>query len=67
MSAVEDRLTALESEMQSVKRQLARMDRPRPWLDKVAGSMNDWPEFDEVLQLGREFRQSVCDPDANGG
>jgi hypothetical protein len=59
MSAVEDRLSALESEVQAVKLQLARMGKPRPWLDEVAGSMDDWPEFEEVLRLGRAFRQSV--------
>jgi hypothetical protein len=70
MSTVEDRLSVLESEVQAVKRQLASIRKPRVWLDEVAGSMDDWPEFDEVLQLGRAFRQSVCDApenEADGG
>lgn len=67
MSTVEERLSALESELQAVKRQLARIEKPRAWLDEVAGSMDEWPEFEEVLRLGREFRQSVCDePDSVG-
>ena len=61
MSTVEERLSALESEVQAVKRQLVRMGKPRAWLDEVAGSMDEWPEFEEVLRLGREFRQSACD------
>lgn len=61
MSTVEDRLSALESELQAVKRQLATMGKPRAWLDEVAGSMDEWPEFEEVLRLGREFRESACD------
>ena len=61
MSTVEDRLSALESEVQAVKRQLARLAQPRAWLDEVAGSMDPWPEFEEVLRLGRAYRQSVCD------
>ena len=61
MSTVEERLLALESEVQAVKQQLARMGKPRAWLDEVAGSMDEWPEFDEVLRLGREFRESACD------
>ncbi len=66
MSTVEERLSALESEMHAVKHQLANVGAPRPWLDDVAGSMDPWPEFDEVLRLGREFRQSVNDaPDSN--
>ena len=61
MSTVEERLSALESDVEAVKRQLARMGKPRAWLDEVAGSMDQWPEFEEVLRLGREFRQSACD------
>jgi hypothetical protein len=61
MSSVEERLSALEVEVQTVKRQLARISQPRAWLDEVAGSMDEWPEFEEVLRLGRAFRRSVGD------
>lgn len=62
MSTVEERLSALESEVQAVKQQLATMGKPRVWLDEVAGSMDEWPEFEEVLRLGREFREATRDP-----
>ena len=39
MSTVEERLSVLESEVQAVKRQLAKMENPRAWLDEVVGSM----------------------------
>jgi hypothetical protein len=61
MSTVEERLSALESELRAVKRQLTTMGKPRAWLDEVAGSMDEWPEFEEVLRLGREFRESASD------
>ncbi len=61
MSTMEERLSALESEVQDVKRQLVRMGKPRAWLDEVAGSMDPWPEFEEVLRLGQDFRQAPCD------
>ena len=67
MSTVEERLSALESEVQAVKRQLARMEKPRAWLHEVAGSMDKWPEFEDVLRLGREFRQSACDAPGSAG
>jgi hypothetical protein len=68
VSTVEERLSALESEMIVLKRRLADMSKPRPWLDEVAGSMDNWPEFEDVLRLGREFRQSGIDPgDAEAG
>jgi hypothetical protein len=58
---MEERVSALESELQNLKRQLATMGKPRAWLDEVAGSMDPWPEFEEVLRLGQEFRQSERD------
>lgn len=61
MSTVEERLSALEVDVQTVKRQLARISQPRAWLDEVAGSMDEWPEFEEVLRLGQAFRHSVRD------
>ncbi len=61
MSTLEERLSALESEVRAVRRQLAKFGETRAWLDDVAGSMDPWPEFDEVLRLGREFRQSASD------
>ena len=69
MSTVEDRLSLLEAAMQDVKRLLATDREPRAWLDDVSGSMRDWPEFDEVLRLGREYRSGLCDSDNvdNGG
>ena len=67
MSTVEERLSALESEVQAVKQQLAEMGKPRAWLHEVAGSMDQWPEFEEVLRLGREFREAARDaPHAAG-
>lgn len=44
-----------------VGRQVAKVGPPRAWLDEVAGSMDAWPEFEEVLRLGQEFRQSAAD------
>jgi len=32
---------------------------------EVAGFMDEWPEFEQVLRLGREFRQSASN--AAGG
>jgi hypothetical protein len=45
------------------------MSKGRSWIDQVTGSMEKWPEFDEVIRLGREFRQSQCDDaaTASGG
>lgn len=60
---VEDRLNALERELAEVKIELARVaaksNGARPdWLDIMEGSMSEFPEFDEMVHLGREYRKS---------
>ena len=58
---VEDRLSTLEREMAELRRRLAVASPPSlgtDWLNAIAGSMKDYPEFDEVLRLGRAVRES---------
>ena len=59
----EDRLNAIERELAEVKVELARVsakaNEERPdWLDLMTGSMAEFPEFDEMVRLGREYRKS---------
>jgi hypothetical protein len=54
----EDRLATLEAEVAQIKEQLRQGGQPQNWLDRVVGSMTRYPEFQEVLRLGREFRQA---------
>ncbi|MBM4094098.1 MAG: transferase hexapeptide repeat containing protein [Planctomycetes bacterium] len=48
----------LEAEVAQIKDQLQRGAKPQNWLDRVVGSMSRYPEFREVLRLGRELRQA---------
>ena len=59
----EDRLNAIERELAEVKIELARVsakaNEERPdWLDLMTGSMAEFPEFEEMVRLGREYRKS---------
>ena len=54
----EDRLATLEAEVAQIKNLLEERHPPRDWLDRVVGSMSRYPDFQEVLRLGREFRQA---------
>ena len=48
------RLGALEPEV-------AELKRPQPpdnWIARLAGSMKDEPEFEEILRFGRELREA---------
>ena len=61
----EDRLATLEAEVAQIKDQLRQGAKPQNWLDRVVGSMTRHPGFQEVLRLGREFRQADrCTEDA---
>ena len=60
---VEDRLNVLERELAEVKVELARVAAQSSgarsdWLDVMEGSMSEFPEFDEMVRLGREYRKS---------
>ena len=62
---IESRLELLEREMAELRRHLPS-GSPANWLDKIAGSQESEPEFNEVLELGREAR-SADRPADNGG
>ena len=53
--AVEDRLAVLEREVAALKRMGGGAQHGN-WLEQVAGSMQDEPDFDTVLELGRLAR-----------
>jgi hypothetical protein len=59
---LEKRVATLENELAEIKLQIAAESR-QSWFAHVAGSFKDEPDFDEVLRLGREVRQS--DPPAS--
>ncbi len=58
-SPLEKRLVALEREVAQIKLRLTTPQANGNWVDEIAGSMKQFPEFDEVVRLGREFRESM--------
>ena len=64
MSSVADRLNALESEVAVLREQL---NRGTDWIVRVSGSMNEYPEFDDVLRYGRDARRNGTDDDSSNG
>jgi hypothetical protein len=57
---LEQRVTALETELLEIKQQLAKPSHQQdPWWLKIAGSFEDDPTFDEVVKLGQEWRKSA--------
>jgi len=57
---VAQRLAILEKEVAKLKRHLEVASGD--WPDRLFGRMKDFPEFDEVTQMGRVLRESQTDP-----
>ena len=57
--SLEQRVALLEDEVAEIKRQIAASGTTyNSWLDAMAGSMKEFPEFEEVLRLGAEWRKA---------
>jgi hypothetical protein len=62
---LEQRVAVVEQKLLDVQRQLYRV-APRTkgnWLASVLGRFKDNPDYDEVVRLGREFRETGRLPD----
>jgi hypothetical protein len=60
---IEQRLARLEAEVSELRQRLDRLVPQRPGWEQSAGLMKDNPAFEEVVCLGREFRESQQDPE----
>lgn len=56
---IDERLTAVEKELAELKERVANQEKNGSWIERIAGTFKDDPEFDEIVRLGREFRRSV--------
>ncbi len=62
---LEERLTALESEVALLKSRLGENVQPvettddLPWWEKIAGRFANDPIYDEAMELGRAYRESL--------
>ncbi|GEM_PF-1712878 len=68
IEALMARTEALEVEVAQLKQQLAQAIRSNgkeagvasgDWVEKIYGSFADDPGFDEVVELGRKYRESL--------
>jgi hypothetical protein len=58
---IEQRLAALEHDVKELKQRLVPTSANGNWVDEIAGSMLAFPEFEEVVRLGREIRDTSDD------
>ena len=58
---LEDRVTALERELQKVKSELkAARQESQPWWEQFAGIFKNDALFDKVVKFGRAYRRSLA-------
>jgi hypothetical protein len=61
---IEERLAALEEQVAELAKEIQRLhdenqrNGKTSWIEKITGSFQDDPEFEEILRLGREYRRS---------
>ena len=55
---MEVRLSAVENELAQLRAAVFHERQPRPWYEAMVGSMKDFPEFEEVIRLGRAARDA---------
>lgn len=56
---VKERITAVEQQLVELKRRLPSQQDGKSWVERIAGTFKDDPDFDEIVRLGREFRKSA--------
>ncbi len=58
---LEERLTAVEIELQKLKQEKEQNTQPEkavPWWEQIRGQFKDDPMYEEAMRLGREWRES---------
>jgi hypothetical protein len=65
LEILKSRVSTLEAEVARLKSQITgsalRNEKTagEDWLDKMYGIFADYPDFDEVVELGRKYRESL--------
>lgn len=61
LARLETRLAALELQVEQLQSQQTSQNEPpkEDWLDKMYGLFADYPDFEKVVELGRQYRESL--------
>lgn len=61
---IEERVAHLEAEVAILKSKVKNDLPPEPWWEKISGTFSDNSAYDEAMELGREYRDSLRPIDA---
>ena len=55
---LEKRVAALEEELARLKTKVEGPRGAEPWWERIAGTFQDDPVYEEAMKLGRQYRRS---------
>ena len=59
LSELTKRVDELEKQLAEVQKKMANSSAAQPWWMTGAGRFKNDPVFDEIVRLGREYRESL--------
>lgn len=60
VASIEERVAALEIEVARLKQQIEAVTKSsNPWWQEIYGTFADDPVYEEAMQAGREYRESL--------
>jgi hypothetical protein len=56
---LEERVAALEEEVAKLKSKLEGPEASKPWWERIAGTFQDDPVYEQAMKLGQQYRRSL--------
>lgn len=53
---LEQRLSDLEHEVAALREQILTLSPVKPWWERIAGTFENDPVYEQAMKLGREYR-----------
>lgn len=58
-ATIEQRIEALEEEVRQLRATVKKAEGERPWWERFGGMFKDDPVFDEIVDAGQKYRESL--------
>jgi hypothetical protein len=55
---LEKRMADLEQELASLRKKVEALTGTKPWWERIAGSFQHDPVYEQAMQLGRKYRRA---------
>jgi hypothetical protein len=56
---IEKRIAALEEELSRLRDRVEGKDTAKPWWERIAGTFQEDPVYQEAMKLGQQYRRSL--------